>query len=186
MAGEPDRQPALETARLTIRPLREADREPLYDVAFDPMVWEQHPMHDRWRREVFDGFFTECLASGGAFAVIRKSDGRAVGHSRYGPSDPEEGGAIEIGWTFLARECWGRGLNHELKRAMLEHVFAHVARVDFRVGETNYRSRQALETIGAVRDPARYDLDRYQGRRVVQLYYTIDRESFSCGPLAST
>lgn len=185
MAGEPDRQPALETARLTIRPLREADHEPLYDVASDPMVWEQHPMHDRWRREVFDGFFDASLASGGGLAVMRKSDERIVGHSRYGRYDAEEGGAIEIGWTFLSCECWGRGLNHELKRAMLDHALAHVARVDFRVSETNYRSRQALEAIGAVRDPSRYDLDRYQGRRVVQLYYTIDRESFASGPLAS-
>ena len=189
MSAAPDWQPTLETERLTIRPLAAADREALYDVAGDPAVWEQHPIHDRWRRDVFDGFFDEGLASGGALAAIRKSDGRMVGSSRYDRHDPEGeegGGSVEVGWTFLAPYCWGKGLNHELKRAMLAHAFDRVARVDFRVGETNYRSRQALETIGAVRDAERYDIDRYQGRRVVHLYYTIDRESFADGPLAGS
>ena len=58
-----DRQPTLVTERLVLRPLTEDDREALYDIASDPMVWEQHPIHDRWRREVFDAFFDEGLAS---------------------------------------------------------------------------------------------------------------------------
>ncbi|GMM92170.1 GNAT family N-acetyltransferase [Qipengyuania sp. MTN3-11] len=185
MTADPDWQPRLESERLIVRPLEESDRDALYAVAADPMVWEQHPMHDRWRREVFDKLFDECLASGGSLAVIRKSDDSMVGHSRYDRYDPENGGSVEIGWTFLATACWGKGLNRELKRAMLGHAFRYVARVDFRVGETNYRSRQALDNIGAARDPERYDLDRYQGRRVVHLYYTIDRAGFVEGPLST-
>ena len=64
-----DRQPTLETERLVLRPLAEADREALHEIASDPAVWEQHPIHDRWRREVFDAFFDEGLASGGARKV---------------------------------------------------------------------------------------------------------------------
>jgi N-acetyltransferase len=180
-----DRQPRFETERLEIRPLEEADREALYEVAGDPAVWEQHPMHDRWRREVFDAFFDEGMKSGGALVIIRKSDASVVGSSRYDRHEEEESGTVEIGWTFLAPACWGKGLNQELKSAMLGHAFEHVARVDFRVGETNYRSRQALENIGARRDATRYDIDRYQGKRVVHFYYTIDREGFAQGPLAT-
>ncbi len=178
-----DRQPTLETERLTIRPLGEADREPLHAIASDPAIWEQHPIHDRWRREVFDAFFDEGLASGGALAVLGRGDSRILGTSRYGPVDPEEGGLVEIGWTFLAQRCWGKGYNRELKRAMLAHAFAHVALVEFRVGDTNYRSRNALEAIGAVRS-SRYELEKYQGKRVVHLYYELSREAFAQGPLA--
>lgn len=178
-----DRQPSLETERLVIRPLEETDREPLYAIASDPAIWEQHPIHDRWRREVFDGFFDEALASGGALAAVDKRDGRILGTSRYGKLDPEEGGTIEIGWTFLARRCWGKGYNREMKRVMLAHAFAHVGLVEFRVGDTNYRSRNALEAIGAARS-ARYELEKYQGKRVVHLYYEISREDFAQGPLA--
>ena len=182
-----DRQPTLETERLVIRPLEQADREALFAVASDPMVWEQHPIHDRWRREVFDAFFDEGLASGGALAVVRKgSDGgenRIVGSSRYDKYNDEEGGSVEIGWTYLERACWGKGINPEMKRAMLAHAFEHVARVDFRVGDTNFRSRNALEAIGAERTE-RYELGRYDGKRVVHIVYAITRESFATGPLS--
>ena len=178
-----DRQPELETERLTLRPLTADDREALYAIASDPAVWEQHPIHDRWRRDVFDSFFDEGLASGGSLAVIRKSDGRIVGHTRYDKYDAEEGGVVEIGWTFLAPALWGKGYNPEMKRAMLAHAFAEVALVEFRVGDTNYRSRNALEAIGAVRTD-RYELERYQDKRVVHLVYEITREGFATGPLA--
>ena len=177
-----DRQPTLETERLVLRALTEDDREPLYEVASDPMVWEQHPIHDRWRREVFDAFFDEGLASGGALAVVDKAKDRIVGSTRYDKYDPEEGGVVEIGWTFLERRCWGKGINREMKRAMLEHAFEHVALVEFRVGDTNYRSRNALEAIGAERTD-RYELGRYQGKRVVHLVYEITRDAFEAGPL---
>ena len=89
---------------------------------------------------------------------------------------------VEIGWTFLAPRCWGKGYNPEMKRAMLAHAFASVALVEFRVGDTNYRSRNALEAIGAQRT-TRYELEKYQGKRVIHLVYEIDREAFTGGPL---
>ena len=178
-----DRQPTLETERLVIRPLAEADREALYAVASDPGVWEQHPIHDRWRREIFDRFFDDGLASGGALAVVEKRDGSIIGSTRYDKYDPDEGGVVEIGWTFLAPRYWGKGINPEMKRAMLAYAFQSVALVEFRVGDTNYRSRNALEAIGAARTD-RYELEKYQGKRVVHLVYEITRESFERGPLA--
>ncbi|WP_284124422.1 GNAT family N-acetyltransferase [Parerythrobacter aestuarii] len=179
-----DRQPTLETERLVLRPLTEADREAVFAVASDPMVWEQHPIHDRWRREVFDAFFDEGLASGGALAVVRKDGDKVIGSTRYDKYDPDEGGVVEIGWTFLERACWGKGINPEMKRAMLAYAFEHVALVEFRVGDTNYRSRNALEAIGAVRTD-RYELGRYDGKRVVHLVYEITRDSFAEGPLCA-
>ena len=177
-----DLQPTLDTERLVLRPLEKADREPLFAVASDPMVWEQHPIHDRWRREVFDPFFDQGLASGGALTVIRKTDDSIIGSTRFTAYDPEDenGGSVEIGYTFLKRACWGKGLNPEMKRAMLAHAFAHVGTVRFRVGDTNHRSRYALEAIGAHRT-AEYDLDRYQGRRVVHLIYAMARKDFDPG-----
>ncbi len=182
-----DRQPTLETERLVIRPLTEEDREPLYEVAGDPAVWEQHPIHDRWRREVFDAFFDEGLASGGALAVVDRRDERILGSTRYDKYYPGDGeddeSAVEIGWTFLAPRCWGKGINPEMKRVMLAHAFEDVDVVEFRVGDTNYRSRNALEAIGAVRTD-RYELGKYQGKRVVHLVYEITAGSFAAGPLA--
>lgn len=143
-----DRQPTLEGPTLRARPMREADRDALYAVASDPLLWEQHPAHDRWQRPVFDELFDDGLASGGAL-VVETLDGEVVGSSRYDRLHPG-GRHVEIGWTFLARSRWGGQANGELKRLMLEHAFASVGIVVFRVGEANRRSRRAVEKLGAV------------------------------------
>ena len=178
-----DRQPFLDAGGMAIRPLREGDRDELYAIASDPAVWEQHPIHDRWKRDVFDRFFDEGLKSGGALAIVDSEATRLLGSTRYGAWDPEDGGVVEIGWTFLTPQLWGKGANAEIKRAMLLHAFQSVDLVEFRVGDTNYRSRNALEAIGAVRS-SRYELERYQGKRIVHLYYEITRDAFASGPLA--
>ncbi|MDJ0642381.1 MAG: GNAT family N-acetyltransferase [Erythrobacter sp.] len=178
-----DRQPTLESERVHLRPLGEADWDALFAIASDPGIWEQHPMHDRWREDVFRVFFDDALEKGGALAVIDPNSSEVIGSTRFQDYQPEEGGSVEIGWTFLARKYWGRGINPEMKRMMLSHAFKSVERVDFRVGETNYRSRIALEKIGAVRTD-RTELARYDGKRVLHLVYAIARDEFSAGPLA--
>ncbi len=178
-----DRQPVLEGERLLLRPLQEDDWDALYAVASDPAVWEQHPAYDRSREPVFREFFADALAKGGALAVIDKAKDNIIGSSRFQEFSEEDGGSVEIGWTFLSPRYWGKGYNAEMKRLMLAHAFQYVGRVDFKVGETNYRSRIAMEKIGGKRS-RRTDLTVYQGKRVLHIYYEITAQSFANGPLA--
>lgn len=46
----------LESDIVRLVPLTESDFERLYDVACDPLIWEQHPAPDRYKREVFERF----------------------------------------------------------------------------------------------------------------------------------
>ncbi len=144
-----DRQPVLRSGLLELRPLRESDWDELYAVARDPLIWEQHPAADRWKEEVFRGFFREAMASGGALVAIDPRDGRIIGSSRYHDYDPAKR-EVEIGWSFLARDRWGGRWNGEMKRLMLAHAFRFVDRVLFVIGPENRRSRRAVEKIGAV------------------------------------
>lgn len=178
-----DRQPTLECETVLLRPLVEEDWQALFAVASDTAIWEQHPMHDRWREDVFRVFFDDALANQGALAIVDQKSSEIIGSSRFQAYDLEEGGSVEVGWTFLARSQWGKGTNQAVKRMMLAHAFESVARVDFRVGETNYRSRIALERIGAVRS-SRTELMRYEGKRVLHLVYEMTREAFLKGPLS--
>ncbi|MBX5440456.1 MAG: GNAT family N-acetyltransferase [Solirubrobacteraceae bacterium] len=142
-----DRQPTLRGPTLLVRPMRPDDLEALYAVARDPAIWEQHPDRERWRRERFERYVAEGLASSGAVVVLTH-DGEMIGASRYDRLD-EAAGRVEIGWTFLARSRWGGPTNRELKDLMLDHAFASVDVVVFRVGAGNLRSRRAVEKLGA-------------------------------------
>jgi RimJ/RimL family protein N-acetyltransferase len=179
-----DRQPVLEGERLHLRPLKESDWEVLYAVASDPLIWEVHPAHDRWQEPVFRAFFDDALAGGGAMAVIDKESDAIVGSSRWQGYDPANGGSVEIGWTFLARSHWGGHFNPELKRLMLAHALHFVKRVEFQVGDTNWRSRRAMEKIGGILTD-RTTTVRLAGIDLHHVIYEITREGFAAGPLAN-
>lgn len=144
-----DLQPILKGELLELRPLEPQDFSDLYAVAKDPLIWEQHPAHDRYKEEVFKEFFREALESGGAFAAIDSKNGKIIGSSRFYGYDKEKS-EIEIGWTFLARSYWGGNYNKEMKHLMLRHAFRFVENVVFLVAPQNLRSQKAMGKIGGV------------------------------------
>lgn len=179
-----DRQPVLEGEHVALRPLCVDDWDALFAVASDPLIWEQHPAHDRWQEPVFRAFFEDALANKGALLALDAGTGAVIGSSRFQGLDETEGGSVEIGWTFLARSHWGGRWNHEMKHLMLAHALASVAEVRFLVGETNTRSRRALEKIGAQLTERREERIMAGGEIIPHLTYVITREDFARGPLA--
>jgi RimJ/RimL family protein N-acetyltransferase len=143
-----DLQPRLENSLVRLEPLEPGDFEHLYEVASDPLIWEQHPSRDRYRREVFVNYFQGAIESKGAFKVIDAGTGELFGCSRF--YDYQAAASqVSIGYTFIARSHWARGYNRALKQLMLDHAFLSVERVIFQVGSTNFRSRAAMEKLGA-------------------------------------
>lgn len=140
-------QPTLRGELVRLEPLRSGDFERLYAVASDPLIWEQHPERDRWKREVFRRFFDGAVQSGGAFLVFDAITDELIGSTRYCGLDPARS-EVEVGWTFLARSRWGGRHNGEMKRLMLDHAFRFVDRVVFVIGPENVRSRRAVEKVG--------------------------------------
>ena len=142
-------QPRIHNDLIGLEPLAAGDFEVLYAVASDPLIWEQHPNKDRYLRPVFENYFKGAIESGGAFRVIDHANGELIGSSRYTDHDPEKR-QISIGYTFIARSRWGRHYNRALKTLMLDHAFRFVDRTIFKVGVNNWRSRKAMEKLGAV------------------------------------
>jgi RimJ/RimL family protein N-acetyltransferase len=144
-----DAQPYLKGDLIELRPLQPEDFDALYAVAADPLIWEQHPERDRHQEAVFRAFFRGALESAGALVAIDRKDGRVIGSSRFHGYN-EGASEVEIGWTFLARSHWGGRYNAEMKRLMLRHAFRFVHTVVFLIGPQNFRSRRAVEKLGAV------------------------------------
>jgi RimJ/RimL family protein N-acetyltransferase len=167
------RQPHLLGDLIELRPAAPDDFDALFAVASDPLIWEVHPAHDRWQEPVFRRFFAGGLASGGMLVAIDRASGAVIGSSRYdfGRAEADE---VEIGWTFLARSHWGGRYNGEMKRLMLDHAFTGVSRAMFMIGETNIRSRRAVEKIGGKLTDRRHHAEM-AGKPVTHVIYTIDR-----------
>ena len=130
-------------------PLKQADFEELYAVASDPLIWEQHPNPDRYKKEVFEVYFKGAITSGGAFLIKDPSTNDILGCTRFYDFNETEKSVL-IGYTFFARSCWGRGINHAVKHLMLDYAFQFIDKVIFHVGANNIRSQKAMEKLGAV------------------------------------
>lgn len=143
-------QPILENESIQLLPLKEDDFEVLYKVASDPLIWEQHPNKDRYKREVFQIFFEGAMASRGAFLILDKIKNEVIGSTRFYDWN-ESDKSILIGYTFYGRNYWGSTYNPQVKKLMLDYAFQFVAKVYFHIGALNIRSQKAIERLGAVK-----------------------------------
>ena len=75
-------QTILETHKVRLVPLQESDFERLYQVASDPLVWEQHPNKNRFQKDIFRNFFDGAMISEGAFIIIDKISNEVAGSTR--------------------------------------------------------------------------------------------------------
>ena len=131
-------------------PLQENDFESLFQAASDPLIWEQHPNKNRYKREVFQIFFEGALASKGAFKICDAKTNEVIGSTRFYDYD-ENDKSVLIGYTFVARKFWGRGYNTAMKKLMLDYAFQYLDKVYFHIGAQNIRSQKAIERIGALK-----------------------------------
>lgn len=138
----------LEDDLIKIVPLKADDFERLYAVASDPLIWEQHPAKERYKRDVFLVFFEGAVASQTSFLLLEKATGAIMGTTRYYDYKPEEP-SIAIGYTFMARQYWGGRYNMSAKKLLLDHAFQLVDKIYFHIGQDNLRSQRATMKLGA-------------------------------------
>ncbi len=143
-------QPVLENELILLQPLQQNDFERLFAVASDPLIWEQHPNKDRYKREVFQTYFEGAVESKGALLVIDKATGEVAGSSRFYEYN-EADSSLLIGYTFIARKFWGKAYNPAMKTLMIDHAFQYVDKILFHIGANNTRSQIAIGRIGAVK-----------------------------------
>jgi RimJ/RimL family protein N-acetyltransferase len=174
-------QPTLANVLIKIQPLKQPNFEALYKIASDPLLWEQHPNKDRYKREVFETFFKGAMESGGAFLVINNTTNQVIGTSRYYGFD-KEAKTVVIGYTFIARDHWGKAYNKALKTLMLNHAFKFADSVIFHIGANNIRSQKAIGNIGA-KKIGEVEMEYYGEPSRLNFIYQIDKEDWQTIPI---
>lgn len=120
----------IETARLVLRPWRDADVDPLHALCMDPEVMRYlGPLQSR--EEVAQGLARQQgyqADKGYSFwPVERKEDGLFLGFCGLKPGaegTPIEND-VEIGWRLRA-DSWGKGYAREAAEASLAWAWAHL------------------------------------------------------------
>ncbi len=172
-----DLQPTLENQFIKIQPLVASDFETLYRIASDPLIWEQHPNKDRYKKEVFEIFFKGAMESGGAFLVLDNQTNIPIGSSRYYEFNSVTN-SVAVGYTFIARDHWGGVFNPALKALMFNHAFGFVDRIVLHIGAYNIRSQKAVERLGA-KKIAEEEIAYYGEPDKLNFVYQIDKTEWS-------
>ncbi|HEX6870667.1 MAG TPA: GNAT family protein [Micromonosporaceae bacterium] len=183
------RWPQLAPARLenefaVLRPMTEADRESIRDIAMDPDIWRYFVSRVD-TEEDFTVFFDTMLADLAAgrrvvFHITDKVSGRTAGSMSYG-NLAEADQRLEIGWSWLGRDFRGRGVNRWAKYLLLEHAFEVLGaeRVEFKTDVLNLQARAGLRNIGAVEEGVLRSYNPMpDGRRRDAVYYSVLRREW--------
>jgi len=147
----------LETERLVLRQLTEADVGNLFALDSDPAVMHfltggRPTPRDVIEREILPRFlrFYKRHDGFGAWAVIEKATGDFLGWFSFRPpegsSSPDE---VELGYR-LRQSAWGKGYGTEGARALIRKGFTElgVQRVCARTYQDNLASRRVMEKVG--------------------------------------
>ena len=173
----PNWQPSqLEDDVVKLIPLTADDFENLFAAASDPLIWEQHPSKDRYKRDVFQLFFDGAVSSRTAFLITDKASGKIIGSTRYYDYKPGQS-SIAIGFTFLVREKWGGLYNKSAKRLLLDYAFQYVDNVYFHIGPDNIRSQRGTMKTGA-KKVNEVELDN-NGQKQLHYEYLIQKKEWN-------
>jgi len=140
----------LEDELVKLIPLQENHFEELYKVASDPLIWELHPMKNRYEKEVFTTFFEGAVNSESAFLILDNKTNEVIGTTRFYEYDSEKS-SVAIGFTFMGRKFWGGSYNKAIKKLLSNYAFQYVNSILFHVGAENFRSQKAVLKLGAIK-----------------------------------
>jgi len=147
--------PVLEGELVRLEPMTLVHEDGLWEASRDERTWTWLSVHQPQTREEMGAYLKDALANAAAgvempLVTVRRADGVVVGSTRYLALTPEHR-SLEIGWTWLAPEAWGTGINVEAKLLMLEHAFETLGclRVELKTDARNERSRGAMAALPA-------------------------------------
>lgn len=153
----------LQTARIILRPWKEADAEVLYEYARDPRVgpmagWPVHTSVENSRQIIKD-----VLSADETYAIVLKKTGEPVGsiglmlNEKQGRDLGDKGG--EIGY-WIGVPFWGQGLVPEAVRELLRHGFEDLGLENIWCGyyDGNEKSRRVQEKCGFTHHHTEHDV----------------------------
>jgi RimJ/RimL family protein N-acetyltransferase len=141
---------------ICLAPLTKVHVGALWEAANDPRIWElAYGPSSIGEMETYVETALDEERQGRAipFSIRSAGSDRIVGSTRIKEIDLRNR-CCEIGSTWLIPELWKTGANRESKYLLLSHAFEVMGmqRVGFMVGAQNWRSRQAMERLGATQE----------------------------------
>ena len=149
--------PELDTPRLRLRPLQDADAEALFAIFSNPVAmryWSTAPWTDiaQAQRRIADDAAGHERGQHLALGIVRRVDGRLIGRCTLFDHWPGCRRA-QVGY-ILDASAWGQGFAAEAVGALLRHGFEamDLNRVEADIDPRNTASARLLQRLGFSRE----------------------------------
>ena len=145
----------LESSRVLLRPMQEADLEQLYHLGNYQQVHQFRRSYDYSNAQASHQYYRQSLMQQQQgkelpFVTVDKTSQQIVGATRYLKIEPQHR-TLEIGATFITPEFQRTHINTHAKFLMLQHAFETLGaiRVQLVTSEENQASQNAILRLGA-------------------------------------
>jgi RimJ/RimL family protein N-acetyltransferase len=170
---------SLETPRATLRIMQPTDIPAFRELAIYPETFKYFTRDlsvpadfDLWMDEAFQARAAQTRVP---FTVLDTGSGQVCGSTSLGNISFYDK-RVEIGWSWLAPQFQGTGINRQAKFALLSYAFdvLKFERVEVKTDVLNGRARAALKKIGMVEEGVlRSHTLMHSDRRRDTIYYSI-------------
>lgn len=173
MSGLGVKNIVLETRRLFLRPLTQADFSDLAGILQDPAVMYayEHAFDDRETQDWLDNQLRRYENDGfGLWAAVAKETGDFVGQVGLTKQETPRGTETEIGW-LLKKAYWRQGFATEAAQGCRQYAFDILKKqkVVSIIRDTNLASRRVAERLGM--KPAFSFVKHYYGIDMPHIVY---------------
>ena len=147
----------LESKHLRLLPLSLEFKEGLLNAAKDGELWKlwytSVPSAESIDQYIATALQQQQDKASLPFVIVDKTTDSIIGSTRYCNIDSSNR-RLEIGYTWYAKSFQRTGVNTECKHLLLQHAFEvyQVIAVEFKTHWFNYRSRNAIQRLGAKQD----------------------------------
>jgi RimJ/RimL family protein N-acetyltransferase len=149
--------PTLDGTKVRLEPLIEAHLPALEEIAYDDRIWrymtKQVKTPADLRNWMEAALKAKEVGSSLPWVTVLKQENRIIGSTRFADLDMTHR-TVELGYTWLAPEYQGAGLNPEVKLLQLTYAFEvlKLHRVAFKTHHENLQSQAAMRKMGAIEE----------------------------------
>jgi len=169
----------LQNDKILLRPTVKEDIDGFEGLTTDKSMWIffTNDLSDKFELEswVSDALIQKENKTRLPFTIIDKKTNNLIGTTSFGNISYRDK-RIEIGWTWLGKNYWGKGVNDDVKFLMIRYCFEYqdFVRVEFKTDVLNIPARKALTRLNMTEEGIlRSHTLMTNNRRRDTIYYSV-------------
>lgn len=180
-----DFQKIIRTEKVIIRPMKADDFEKMKNLTTDSEMWYYFTADlsveaslKKWIETAISDLKERKALP---FTIVNPKNQNIIGTTRIG-NISEIHKRVEIGWTWIAKEYQGTGINAHVKKLLFEYLFSETdtLRIEFKTDVLNIPAIKAMEKVGLIKEGVlRSHTVMTNNRRRDTLYFSILKDEWN-------